>query len=307
MQTITTHPQVDVLREEFKTLAERLVWVLEEIQNISTVINPPILEQYDKLFRAWEFRLQQKTLEAAELQRREEIFRLKQERGEIVTAQTIEVVHRIVAREFAKIRQRLEDTFLRSKQEREEAAMQKKKKGQPAPELTQQYREVVKFLHPDTRHLHRHYLTDAQKEHYWHATQEAYQNLNYKQLHEIFETVVLLSHNQHIIADNTTTQNNIEAEIRAIQHRLQVEERKLQTLQNNEPYILRNQISDNIWIQEEQQRFEREIHEKDVIIQRSKTYLQTIYGDSGTTINPHDSEATAFQDDFLEHTYFGNR
>lgn len=308
MQMITTHPQITALRHEFQTLAERFVQVLEETRTIRTAINPSILEQYDTLFGQWEFRLQQKTLEAAELQRREEIFRLKHERGETITAKTIEVVNLLVTREFIKIRQRLENTFLRSKKEREEFALKKKKNRQPAPELTAQYREIVKFLHPDTKNSYNHCLSDSQKEQYWHFTQQAYHNQNYKHLQDIFEMVVLLSHNNNIISDENSTSEKIEAEIGALRRRLASEKHYLKTLQNTEPYILRDVISNKTWIREEEQRFERDITEKESQILRSTAYLQTIYdGLDITIVNPIHIDDTVFQDDFLENTYFGNR
>lgn len=307
MKTIVTHPHIITLQKEFEVLAERLIQVLEEIHSIQTIINPPIIEQYDKLFRTLEFRLQQKTLDAAELQRREEIFRLKLERGEVITAKTVEIVHRIVSREFIKIRQRLEDTFLRSKQEREKITLQNKKKSQPTAESTQQYRELVKFLHPDSTHSHNHVLTHTQKEQYWHSTQEAYRNQNAKKLRDIFEIVILLAQKQTAFQHEKTTAEMITMEIHKIQQRLHSEERLLNTLKISEPYILKEKIENTGWIQAEEQMFQSKIGEKEIQIQRSTAYLQTIY--HGLQLDIHNvlTNDTTFQNDFLEHTYFGNR
>jgi hypothetical protein len=167
---LSHHPVLQELRARRKELAQRLAALLEEARVIMEVVNPPILDTYDTLFRAAQIQLQKLTVEAAEVRRREELFRLKLERGEKLTPETIKLVHGIVDREFARIRRTVAEALDDAAKGKEQQQAYKRTKSnrkqyggsrtdsqidnaentERTQELVRIYRAVVKKLHPDT-------------------------------------------------------------------------------------------------------------------------------------------------------------
>jgi hypothetical protein len=117
---LAPHPVVAELRKRRTHLVERLGERMREVHRIKETVLPPLFAEYDKHFRTLEIELQQVTLAASELGRREELFRLKLERGEVLSAKMIEVVNTIVDREFARVRKRFYEAFEQTPEEREQ-------------------------------------------------------------------------------------------------------------------------------------------------------------------------------------------
>jgi hypothetical protein len=146
--SIAAHPRIVELRARRAACATRLAEILTEMQHIKNQVLPRLLDDYDTHFRTLEITLQKATLHAAELGRREELFRLKLERGEQLTERMIEVVNTIVDREFARVKKRIRETFDMTAQEREREATDRAERHNTG-DFAKLYRAIVKKLHPD--------------------------------------------------------------------------------------------------------------------------------------------------------------
>jgi len=310
-----THPLLVELRERRKQFSMRLLEVVEEARHIKEHVNPTVLALYEQHFRHLEIALQRKTLASAELTRREELFRLKLERGEKLSAKMIEVVNTMVDREFARVHKRLREAFDMDGHEREREAKRRVKNAESEGEVVRMYREVVKRLHPDVSQQTaapqqapqaQQHGSDFDK--FWHNAQEAYKTRNASQLKTIYELVCLTEERQDF-HDMESAEVYLRNEISRLARRLKSEEDKLRNVKTSEPYTLKDCIQEQQWRDEETKRFEQELAAKERDIERAKTFLQSINAGSW-----HDAPASKdhedgrlFNDDFLENTYFSNR
>ncbi len=309
-----THPLLVELREQRKRLSARLLETVEEARHIKEHVNPAVLALYEQYFRHLEIALQRKTLESAELTRREELFRLKLERGEKLSAKMIEVVNTMVDREFARVRKRLREAFDMSGQEREREAKRRIRNAESEGEVARMYREVVKRLHPDVaHHIAAEQPPEAQQhgsdfDKFWHKAQEAYKTRNTSQLRTIYELLCLTEERQDF-RDMESAEVYLRNEISRLARRLQSEEDKLRNVKTSEPYTLKDCIQQQQWRDEETKRLEQELAAKERDIERAKTFLQSINADSwqNTPASKDHEDGRLFNDDFLENTYFSNR
>jgi hypothetical protein len=320
MSAILNHPLIAELRARRKQLSERLLWLVEEAQRIKESVNPPIVAEYDRLFRELEIVLQRKALEAAEIGRREELLRLKLERGEKLSPKMIALVHGMVDREFARVRRRIDEAFNMDKQGRERAARKRARQAESDSEVARMYRSIVKKLHPDVQYPNT-LLPDNASQHssapqdkrtdfekHWQAAQEAYHHRNTQKLRSIYE-LVCLTEEQQDFTDVPSAEEYLRAEIARLTRRVHSEETKLKNLTNAEPYTLRDCIGDAAWQDQERVRLEQEIAVKERDIERSKAFLASIHAEDWQAIRASDvhQHSEIFNDDFMENTYFGHR
>lgn len=328
MSAILAHPLLAELRARRKQLSERLLDIVEQARHIKEDINPPIIAEYDRLFRALEITLQRKALEAAEIGRREELFRLKLERGEKLTETMIERVHGIVDREFARVNKRLREAFDMDAHERERSARKRAQKAESEGEVARMYRSIVKKLHPDlhtteaiqqtTQPTVPNNITSsnttpsneatAEFDRHWQAAQDAYKQRNTQQLRSIYELVCLTEEQQNF-TDVPSAEEYLRAEIARLARRVHSEETKLKNLTSAEPYTLKDLIHTAVWQAEERTRLETDIAAKERDIARSQAFLASIYANDwrATPASQEHQRSELFNDDFMENTYFHNR
>jgi hypothetical protein len=321
MQTdIATHPRIAELRARRKQLAERLLDVVEEARHIKEHINPALVHAYDANFRTLEITLQQKTLQAAEIGRREELFRLKIERGEKLNDKLIAFVHGVVDREFARVHKRLREAFDMDSKERERAARKRMKLAEDEGEVARMYRSIVKKLHPDLQTPQTAQAPSSQSpsnqassSQYWQTVQDAYKNGNVQQLRTMYE-IVCMADEQGDFTELASAEEYLRAEITRLARRVHSEETKLKNLQTSEPYTLKDNIDSEAWRAQETKRLEHDIAERERDIERSAAFLASVNAgdweqgvDGRSNADKRAERAELFNDDFMENTYFGSR
>ncbi len=317
---LVAHPRLNELREERRTLLQRLTDIVREIHDLKERVLPALLTEYDKHFREFEITLQEKMLLTAEMVRREELFRLKLGRGEKLTEEMIRAVNTVVDKEFERMKKRFQEAFSMSAEEREKAASERSQKHNDS-DFTKLYRSIVKKLHPDASVREEGGQTDANSresdasqaattpfEQFWQSAQEAYNNRNLRELQAIYDLVVLAEERE----DYTTVasaEEHLQQEIMRLQSRLRNEERRLREIVNNPPYTLRDLMKSPTWLEQERSSFRKNIAEKERDFERSKAFLASINAlDSNLASTPSSfAEQEAFTNDFMANTYFNNR
>lgn len=291
---------------------------MQEIRRVQDEALPAIMQECDKHFRTLEIELQKASLNAAELTRREELFRTKLERGEKLTPQMIAVVNAIVEKEFARMRRRFQEAFGMTNEERETAAKARNHAASVnEQEITKMYRAIVKKLHPDKQTAHTHTpqtsFREASRlfEQFWHTTQNAYEHKNQRDLQTIYDLVCAGSESEFSEANVDGTfqhQEYLKAEIIRLEARLRVEERKLRDITTSEPYTLQDLLKSPTWCASEQQRLRNDIHEKQREAERSRAFLASLHADMPLPApSPEKQHEQAFHNDFMENTYFSSR
>jgi hypothetical protein len=324
---LAEHPLVAELRERRTALVERLGEIVREVHHVKETVLPPLFAEYDKHFRALEIELQQATLTASELVRREELFRLKLERGEVLSAKMIEVVNTIVDREFARVRKRFREAFEQTGEEREKEATTRntaQNMAESETELVKLYRAIVKKLHPDANTP----LTNADVspekrvntplqatvspvDQFWHSAQEAYKRKNLRDLQAVYDLVCLKEERENFTS-GASAEEHLRLEISRLEGRLRVEERKLRDLTTSEPYTLREFLKSPTWRESECKKLSVQITEKQRESERSRVFLASIHAEAGFEWHDHaktasEQEAETFKNDFMENTYFNFR
>ena len=315
-------PTPSLLTEELRTrrnaLLKRLSECVQESRRVQDEVLPAIMQECDKHFRALEIELQKASLNAAELARREELFRTKLERGEKLTPQMIAVVNAIVEREFARMRRRLSEAFSMTNEERETAAKARNKAASVnEQEIAKMYRAIVKKLHPDKQNPHANTPQATSEDpsslfaQFWQTTQNAYEHKNQGDLQTIYDLVCAGSEEEfsEINVDGTVQQQEyLKAEIMRLEARLRVEERKLRDLTASEPYTLQDLLKSQTWCASEQKRLRNDIQEKQREAERSRAFLASLHADMPLPApSSEKQEERAFHNDFMENTYFSSR
>lgn len=316
-ESLAESPLTNELKERQNILLKRLREVMQEIHHIQETILPELYREYDKHFRALEIEVQRTTLIASELGRREELFRTKLLRGEVLSAQMIELVNTIVDKEFARMRKRFRESFEMDKTEREQAAT-RRNEAYNESEFAQLYREIVKKLHPDTNLPSTHSTTETAFEQesnlferFWHSAQDAYQRKSTRDLQVIYDLVVAGS-NTSTTSIKIETIPELQREVTRLEGRLRVEERKLRDLTTGEPYSLQELMKSPTWCAAEQEKLRKEIGEQQRNAERSRIFLASIHADLGIEWKDipqsrSQQENEAFHNDFMESTYFSGR
>lgn len=307
MNAILSHPHIAKLREQRKDLLRRLTEVVDELQHLKDHILPDLVNEYDRHFRVLEIALQKKTLETAELTRREELFYIKLSRGEKLTPKMIEVVNTMVDREFERLKKRMRETFDMTDEEREQAA-NKRMEAHNESEFASIYRSIVKKLHPDTA------AESITFEKYWQSAQEAYQSRNMRELQTIHDMVCEAEEDDTFANASFTNvpsaEEYLEGEILRLESRLRNEERRLREIVNNPPYTLRELMKSPTWIESECNNIKSQIAAKDRDSKRAQAFLASIHADEAviTAEKPQEIKVQEeFANDFMENTYFNNR
>lgn len=297
--SILSHPHIQYLRKRRQELADQLGGLLEEWRHITDEINPRLLTLYDDLFRTLEMDIQRKTFEEKQLARREELFRIKLQRGEKLTEHAVRLVHALVDKEFGRMQQQINEALDMDEAERNARA----RREQNADDLPKLYRAIVKKLHPDAETGE----TSGNYQKFWSGTQEAYRSKNADRLRSIYEMVCVTG------LDDFDTYNHAEEtltrEVERLEGRVAAEEKKLRELKETEPYSLRDSLRNDVWIARHRRSLEEELEDIQRNTERHIAFLNSILG---TDWQQHLDEAQlkknqSFQEEFTSSTYFNGR
>ena len=286
-----------------KTIKEEINSIHEQYFYLNQQLKPLLLKDYDDNFRLLEIEIQRKALESSELQRRAELLMMKHQRGEKLTPEIIALVHKIVDKEYLSLKSRLNDAFDRI--QKKQAYSSSLQEPQNSQELMQKYRELAKLLHPDTNKNH--LMVDK----YWHMLQQGFTDRNITSIRALYSLLI------DKMKPDTSFEMSIldqQKELERLIHIKSIEEKKLQELKKQIPFIYELGLQDEQWISNHRKSLELQIHKYHEDIQKAQQLIKIAtgiaykYSDIPEKLDEfEDKNSTDFQDDFLENTYFSGR
>ena len=274
---------------------------------------PAIRYRYAELFGPLEREVEQRTLEMSERKRLVELFALKLDRGQKLDNKTIELTMKIVYKEFESIRSRVM---------REAAKAAKKAEGkgfmgsdvtinsesttaQKRKELRACYRKLAKRLHPDTR-KEDNPLTET----WWELVQRSYKRHDVQALRTLLNIVDTSS--AIGAADTTNTANStkpssiiLEEEKRNLEQAITTEQKRLRTLQEEEPYSIQEQLNDENWIAEQKQKLQKDVEHVKIETAKCDEFLKPILAGQAEDITPETVQT--IWSNFIEDVYLSGR
>jgi hypothetical protein len=286
-----------------KTIKEEINSIHEQYFYLNQQVKPLLLKDYDDNFRLLEIEIQRKALESSELQRRAELLMMKHQRGEKLTPEIIALVHKIVDKEYLSLKSRLNDAFDRI--QKKQAYSSSLQEPQNSQELMQKYRELAKLLHPDTNKNH--LMVDK----YWHMLQQGFTDRNITSIRALYSLLI------DKMKPDTSFEMSIldqQKELDRLIHIKSIEEKKLQELKKQIPFIYELGLQDEQWISNHRKSLELQIHKYQEDIQKAQQLIKIAtgiaykYSDIPEKLDEfEDKNSTDYQDDFLENTYFSGR
>ncbi len=286
-----------------KTIKEEINSIHEQYFYLNQQVKPLLLKDYDDNFRLLEIEIQRKALESSELQRRAELLMMKHQRGEKLTPEIIALVHKIVDKEYLSLKSRLNDAFDRI--QKKQAYSSSLQEPQNSQELMQKYRELAKLLHPDTNKNH--LMVDK----YWHMLQQGFTDRNITSIRALYSLLI------DKMKPDTSFEMSIldqQKELERLIHIKSIEEKKLQELKKQIPFIYELGLQDEQWISNHRKSLELQIHKYQEDIQKAQQLIKIAtgiaykYSDIPEKLDEfEDKNSTDYQDDFLENTYFSGR
>lgn len=288
------HPEVEHLRQTYEQCRIELCTCLEEWHRLTVEVRPTLLEKYDKAFGEIERERQLLSVQNTELFRRIELLSIKVQRGEQLTAETIEFVNKVVDAEYARLRSRIQG----EEKTRHEAAAPLQPKGYS--ELTQMYRTLAKQVHPDAS-------GDNDRIKQWHQVREAYANKDASRLQALCTALGANRRVNDVSAEWDLDRWQAEAHTMSV--RCRVEQRKLERLRNEVPFSMAENLDDPEWISDHRTMLEYEVAKsRKELVEQQQIYRELTRGKCTAENNPAVTpEAATFNQDFMDSTYFGNR
>ena len=286
-----------------KTIKEEINSIHEQYFYLNQQVKPLLLKEYDDNFRLLEIEIQRKALESSELQRRAELLMMKHQRGEKLTPEIIALVHKIVDKEYLSLKSRLNDAFDRI--QKKQAYSSSLQEPQNSQELMQKYRELAKLLHPDTN------KNQLMVDKYWHMLQQGFTDRNITSIRALYSLLI------DKMKPDTSFEMSIldqQKELERLLHIKSIEEKKVQELKKQIPFIYELGLQDEQWISNHRKSLELQIHTYQEDIQKAQQLIKIAtgiaykYSDIPEKLDEfEDKKSTDYQDDFLENTYFSGR
>ena len=286
-----------------KKIKEEINSIHEQYFYLNQQVKPLLLKNYDDNFRLLEIEIQRKALESSELQRRAELLMMKHQRGEKLTPEIIALVHKIVDKEYLSIKSRLNDAFDRI--QKKQAYVSTLQEPQNSQELMQKYRELAKLLHPDTNKNQ--LLVDK----YWHMLQQGFTDRNITSIRALYS--LLIDKMKPDISFEMSILDQ-QKELDRLLHIKSIEEKKLQELKKQIPFIYELGLQDDQWISNHRKSLELQIHKYQEDIQKAQQLIKIAtgiaykYSDIPEKLDEfEDKKSIDYQDDFMDNTYFSGR
>jgi len=297
--TPSLHPDAQRLRERATELRSALREAAERGHRMSTQERPRLLALYDELFGELERELQDLALRCAELGRRVELLTVKVARGESITPEIVDLVNKVVDKEYARFHQRLREAFDMTSSQREDIA-QARLGAEPDTELVDMYRTAVKRLHPDVA------KPSAEDAELWHRLQDAWEQRDASKL----RTIVTMLGADEPDADVSANRgiDELQRDVEQLEAKLRAEERKIRRMEGQEPFVFASEINNEAWKRNHRAELETSIAaKKKELDDHKRNYRDLAGGDiaEGTDLRP--KEDVDFNKDFRDNTYFNNR
>lgn len=286
---VNTRDNSILIAELKKRLAEcrqELLAILSDWHYMQYELQPQLNYEYENIFGGLEYQIDDKDRKASKLERRLEMLENRCRRGESISELTIDFVNKAVDNEFRKIDE-LKGGYFNSFVGRDNnnhggfTIKSSAKFTPPARKITKSaagnkeenpvssvYRKLVKVLHPDVAKENKELF-----EHHWDQVQNIYKANDLERL-TLFQKSICPEEPDEF-EDIIAEENALKREIRDLEFSIRNERGKIEQLKQQEPFVFRDKLSDNLWIARRKQALRDKLFTIDKqIIARSHTLRQ---------------------------------
>ena len=304
MSQISLHQEIIDLKHQILTSRRELQELMHEHHRMKEHEKSSLHAEYDKHFKHLEIEIQQKALQNSELQRRAELLMTKFQRGEKLTPELIALIHKVVDKEFAALKDRMQE--LLSQQSQAKIAFDNSHVHASLPKL---YKELAKKLHPDSGAD-----TDLTQK-YWISVQKAYDE---KDLHTLHALHTLICNSPLAVSDSlevsSSNKEELINELQKVQTLISKEVEYIAKLKTQIPFCYALGLKDSNWITNHGNTLNQQIEKYSAEIRKSQDIIKMLTGSEWTidqetleNADPSIKEKRVYTEEFIDATYFSGR
>lgn len=304
MSQISLHQEIIDLKHQILTSRRELQELMHEHHRMKEHEKSSLHAEYDKHFKHLEIEIQQKALQNSELQRRAELLMTKFQRGEKLTPELIALIHKVVDKEFAALKDRMQE--LLSQQSQAKIAFDNSHVHASLPKL---YKELAKKLHPDSGAD-----TDLTQK-YWISVQKAYDE---KDLHTLHALHTLICNSPLAVSDSlevsSSNKEELMIELQKVQTLISKEVEYIAKLKTQIPFCYALGLKDSNWITNHGNTLNQQIEKYSAEIRKSQDIIKMLTGSEWTidqetleNADPSIKEKRVYTEEFIDATYFSGR
>lgn len=304
MSQISLHQVIIDLKQQILKSRRELQELLQEHHRMKEHEKSSLHAEYDIHFKHLEIEIQQKALQNSELQRRAELLMTKFQRGEKLTPELVALIHKVVDKEFAALKNRMQE--LLNQQSQSKIAFDHSHVHASLPKL---YKELAKKLHPDSG------ADPDLTQKYWISVQKAYDEKDLHTLHALHTLIC----NSPLSASDSLEESNSNAdelviELQKIQSLISKEVEYIANLKTQIPFCYALGLKDSDWISRHGTTLIQQIDKYSAEIRKSQDIIKMLTGsewiiDQETLENtdPSIKEKRVYNEEFIDATYFSGR
>ncbi|MFZ9976944.1 MAG: hypothetical protein ACO3GR_02505 [Candidatus Kapaibacteriota bacterium] len=302
MSNISLHHDITDLKRQILKAKSTLQDLIHEHHHMREHEKSALHAEYDSQFKQLEVDIQHKALQNSELQRRAELLMTKYQRGEKLTPELIALIHKVVDKEFASIKQRMRELLTEQYQ-----TMIQTKPIHMHESIPKLYKELVKQLHPDVG-------TDPElTKKYWTSVQRAYEEKDIHALHAL-HTLICQSTLHSAEEITASSVQELQSELSKIHSLILKEQQDISLLKTQIPFCYALGLRDSDWISKHRTTLLQQIEKYTMEIRKSQDIIRMLTGnewsiDQETLENtdPSIKERREFSEEFIDATYFSGR
>ena len=304
MSQISLHQEIIDLKQHILKSRRELQELLHEHHRMKEHEKISLHAEYDLHFKHLEIEIQQKALQNSEFQRRAELLMTKFQRGEKLTPELVALIHKVVDKEFAALKNRMQE--LLNQQSQSKIAFNHSHVHASLPKL---YKELAKKLHPDSG------ADPDLTQKYWISVQKAYDEKDLHTLHALHTLIcnspLSASDSLEELSSNTEVLIN---ELQKIQSLISKEVEYIAILKTQIPFCYALGLKDSNWITRHGTTLIQQIDKYSAEIRKSQDIIKMLTGSEWTidqekleNTDPSIKEQRVYNEEFIDATYFSGR
>ena len=304
MSQISLHQEIIDLKQHILKSRRELQELLHEHHRMKEHEKISLHAEYDLHFKHLEIEIQQKALQNSEFQRRAELLMTKFQRGEKLTPELVALIHKVVDKEFAALKNRMQE--LLNQQSQSKIAFNHSHVHASLPKL---YKELAKKLHPDSG------ADPDLTQKYWISVQKAYDEKDLHTLHALHTLIcnspLSTSDSLEELSSNTEVLIN---ELQKIQSLISKEVEYIAILKTQIPFCYALGLKDSNWSTRHGTTLIQQIDKYSAEIRKSQDIIKMLTGSEWTidqetleNTDPSIKEQRVYNEEFIDATYFSGR
>ena len=304
MSQISLHQEIIDLKNQILKSRRELQELMHEHHRMKEHEKSSLHAEYDIHFKHLEIEIQQKALQNSELQRRAELLMTKFQRGEKLTPELIALIHKVVDKEFAALKDRMQE--LLSQQSQSKIALDHSHVHASLPKL---YKELAKKLHPDSG------ADPNLTQKYWISVQKAYDE---KDLHTLHALHTLICNSPLVVSDSleesSSNKEELMHELQKVQTLISKEVEYIAKLKTQIPFCYALGLKDSGWISQHANTLNQLIEKYSAEIRKSQDIIKMLTGSEWIidqemleNTDPSIKEKRVYTEEFIDATYFSGR